>query len=63
MDQKVIIMKKFRYSRAAYYTPQEINRETWRILSHLDKTILLSEVLDNMSTKAKLDIIEKHHRG
>lgn len=56
-------MKKFKYSKVAYYTPQEINRETWRILSRLDKTILLSEVLDNMSTKAKLDIIEKHHRG
>ena len=56
-------MKKFKYSRKAYYTPQEINRETWRILSRLDKTILLSEVLDNMSTKAKLDLIEKHHRG
>ena len=56
-------MKKFRYSKAAYYTTQEINRETWRILSKLEKTLLLSEVLDNMSTKAKLDLIEKHHRG
>jgi len=56
-------MKKFKYSRKAYYTKQEINTETWRILSKLEKIKMITEVLDKMSTKDKLDIIEKHHRG
>ena len=56
-------MKKFNYSRKAYYTENEIHRETFRIMKSWEHNLLLSGFLNKLSVKDKLEIIEQYYRG
>ncbi|QDP48238.1 MAG: hypothetical protein Unbinned585contig1001_8 [Prokaryotic dsDNA virus sp.] len=56
-------MKKFNYSRKAYYTENEIHQETFRITNSWERNLLLSEFLNKLSVKDKLEIIEQYYRG